>query len=158
MSIHTAQIAWERGTSKFIDNKYSRAHRWNFDGGAVVPASSSPDVVRVPYSDPAGVDPEEGFVAALSSCHMLWFLGLAANAGYVVDAYLDAAQGVLEKPADGVERVTRVILAPAVVFSGAKLPDAASVDRLHHEAHERCFLANSVKTQIVIQGTWSCAT
>lgn len=157
MSTHTAAIAWQRGGAKFIDNKYSRAHRWSFDGGAVVLASSSPDVVSVPFSDPAGVDPEEAFVAALSSCHMLWFLGLAAQAGYVVDAYIDAAQGVMEKSANGRHSVTRVMLRPGIVFSGAKLPDAARVDRLHHEAHEHCFLANSVKTQIDIQGNWSCA-
>ena len=157
MSDHTAEIAWERGPAKFTDNKYSRGHRWSFDGGAVVLASSSPDVVRVPFSDPARVDPEEAFVAALSSCHMLWFLDFAARAGYVVDAYVDAAQGVLEKSTDTKERITRVTLRPAVVFSGAKLPDAACVDRLHHEGHAHCFLANSVTTQIDIQGSWSCA-
>ncbi len=157
MSTHGAEISWQRGDSKFIDNRYSRAHRWRFDGGAEVPASSSPDLVRVPMSDASAVDPEEAFVAALSSCHMLWFLGLAAQAGYVVDAYVDAALGVLGACADGRESITRVTLRPAVVFSGTKLPDAAGVERLHHEAHERCFLANSVKTQIDIQGTWSSA-
>jgi organic hydroperoxide reductase OsmC/OhrA len=157
MSDHTAEIAWERGAAKFTDSKYSRAHRWTFDGGATVLASSSPDVVRVPYSNPAGVDPEEAFVAALSSCHMLWFLDFTARAGYVVDAYVDAAHGVLEKTADGKERITRVTLRPAVVFSGAKLPDGARVDSLHHEAHAHCFLANSVTTQIDVQGTWSSA-
>lgn len=157
MSDHTVEISWQRGAAKFTDSKYSRAHRWSFDGGVTVLASSSPDVVRAPYSDPAGVDPEEAFVAALSSCHMLWFLDFAARAGYVVDAYLDAAHGVLEKSADARQRITRVTLRPAVVFSGAKLPDGARVDSLHHEAHEHCFLANSVTTRIEIQGSWSCA-
>ncbi|MCI4429907.1 MAG: OsmC family protein [Burkholderiales bacterium] len=156
MSTHVAQIAWERDGSSFKDNKYSRVHRWSFDGGAVVRASSSPDVVRVPFSDPAGVDPEEAFVAALSSCHMLWFLGLAAQAGYVVDSYVDAAQGVLGESADGKQCIIRVTLKPAVVFSSGLVPDAARVDRLHHDAHERCFIANSVKTQIEIQASWSC--
>lgn len=157
MSIHAAQIVWEREGSSFVDNRYSRAHRWCFDGGAVVRASSSPDVVRVPFSDPAGVDPEEAFVAALSSCHMLWFLGLAAQAGFVVDSYVDAAQGVLGESADGKQCIVRVTLRPAVVFSAAAAPDAERVDRLHHAAHERCFIANSVTTQVEIQGTWSCA-
>ncbi len=157
MSDHSVEIAWERGAATFTDSKYSRAHRWSFDGGAKVVASSSPDVVRVPYSDPAGVDPEEAFVAALSSCHMLWFLDFAARAGYVVDAYVDAAHGALRKCADGKLRVTHVTLRPAVVFSGATLPDGARVDKLHHEAHQHCFLANSVTTQIDIQGTWSSA-
>jgi organic hydroperoxide reductase OsmC/OhrA len=157
MSDHRVEVAWERGDSTFTNGKYSRAHRWRFDGGAVIVASSSPDVVRVPYSDPAGVDPEEAFVAALSSCHMLWFLDFAARAGYVVDTYVDAAHGALEKCADAKLRITHVLLRPAVVFSGARMPDAACVDKLHHDAHDNCFLANSVTTQIEIQGTWSLA-
>lgn len=157
MSNHTVQVAWERGAATFTDSKYSRAHHWRFDGGAVVLASSSPDVVRMPYSDPAGVDPEEAFVAALSSCHMLWFLDFAARAGHVVDTYLDAAHGALQKCADGKPRITHVTLRPTVVFSGGNLPDGAGVDKLHHEAHAHCFLANSVTTQIEIQGTWSGA-
>ena len=102
MSIHTASVVWERPeTAKFVDNRYSRAHRWEFDGGAAVSASSSPAVVPVPLSDPAGVDPEEAFVASLSSCHMLWFLFFAAKGGFVVDAYRDAAVGHMEKTSDG---------------------------------------------------------
>lgn len=157
MSQHSAQIVWERGTAAFTDHKYSRVHHWRFDGGALVVASSSPDVVRIPFSDPAGVDPEEAFVAALSSCHMLWFLDLAARAGYVVDAYVDDARGVLERCADAKQRITRVTLRPAVTFSGATLPEAARVDHLHHEAHERCFIASSVTTSIEIQGSFSSA-
>lgn len=154
MSIHTAEISWERHASTFTDNRYSRAHQWRFDGGAVVPASSSPHVVRLPFSDPSCVDPEEAYVAALSSCHMLWFLGLAAKQGYVVDRYLDAAQGHMQKNDQGQEAVVRVVLQPTVDFSGTKIPTDAALQRLHHEAHESCFLANSVKTEIVVQGSW----
>jgi organic hydroperoxide reductase OsmC/OhrA len=154
MSIHTAHIRWERNESRFTDNRYSRKHAWAFDGGAVVPASSSPHVVRVPFSDPACVDPEEAFVAALSSCHMLWFLGLAARDGYVIDQYADAARGLMEKNADGKEAITRVTLQPAVTFSGEKTPTDAILAQLHHEAHESCFLASSVKTDIQVEGSW----
>jgi len=155
MSTHTAEVRWERHASPFIDNRYSRAHEWRFDGGAVVPASSSPHVVRLPFSDPSCVDPEEAFIAALSSCHMLWFLGLAAKHGYVVDSYVDTALGAMQKNADGREAVTTVTLQPAIVFSGTKAPTAADVDALHHQAHDSCFLANSVKTEIAIAGTWT---
>ena len=155
MSSHTAEILWERHDSRFTDNRYSRVHRWSFDGGAVVAASSSPHVVRVPFSDPSCVDPEEAFVASLSSCHMLWFLGFAARDGYLVDRYADAAVGEMAKDAEGREAVTRVTLRPAVTFSGALAPDDGAVARLHHEAHESCFLANSVKTVIEIKGSWS---
>lgn len=154
MSTHTAEIRWSRNDSRFTDNRYSRAHEWRFDGGAVVPGSSSPHVVRVPFSDPAAVDPEEAYVAALSSCHMLWFLGLAARDGYLVDSYVDSALGDMEKNGEGKEAITRVTLRPDVVFSGSKVPDDAAVSALHHEAHESCFLANSVKTRIVVEGSW----
>lgn len=123
----------------------------------MVPASSSPHVVRIPLSDPSCVDPEEAYVAALSSCHMLWFLGLAARDGYVVDSYIDSALGEMEKNAEGKEAVTRVTLRPVVVFSGTQAPSDASLAQLHHEAHESCFLARSVKTSIDVQGSWSYA-
>jgi organic hydroperoxide reductase OsmC/OhrA len=154
MHLYTAQIDWTRGDAAFIDNRYSRAHLWRFDGGVEVPASSSPQVVRTPFSDPANVDPEEAFVAALSSCHMLTFLWLAAQEGLRIDRYSDAAEGVMEDNGQGRQAVTRVTLKPEVVFSGAKQPENADVDRLHHSAHEQCFLANSVKTEIVVQGGW----
>ena len=157
MSTHTADIRWERDASPFTDNRYSRVHEWRFDGGAVVPASSSPHVVRVPFSDPSCVDPEEAYVAALSSCHMLWFLSLAARDGYVVDRYVDAARGEMAKNGEGKEPVVRVTLQPAVDFSGTKVPLDAELERLHHEAHASCFLANSVKTEIVVRGSWSHA-
>ena len=150
MSKHTATITWQRNDALFTDNRYSRAHRWRFDGGAEILASSSPHSVRVPLSDPAGVDPEEAFVASLSSCHMLWFLSIAAKAGFTVDCYRDNAEGTLEKDSAGRMAITHVGLFPQIVFSGATVPDAAQIASLHHEAHESCFLANSVKTVVTV--------
>jgi len=155
MSVHTAEIAWRRHDAVFTDNRYSRLHQWTFDGGAVVPGSSSPHVVRVPCSEPTAVDPEEAFVAALSSCHMLWFLGLAAGAGYVVDSYVDQAEGLMAKNEEGRDAITVVTLKPLVAFAGGKAPDEAAVAQLHHAAHESCFLASSVRTRIEVQGAWS---
>jgi organic hydroperoxide reductase OsmC/OhrA len=154
MTVHTATIEWVRSDRKFTDHQYSRVHTWRFDGGLAVPASSSPHVVRVPLSNPANVDPEEAFVAALSSCHMLWFLNLAALKGYVVDSYADPAQGFMEKNTTGKEWVSRVVLRPHIVFSGAKVPNDADVEGLHHEAHAECYLANSVKTSVETAGSW----
>ena len=146
---HTATIAWQRADSAFTDRRYSRAHRWSFDGGLSVPASSSPHVVRLPFSDPNAVDPEEAYVAALASCHMLWFLDLAAQAGHVVDSYDDHAKGFMGKNAKGKDWVARVELAPRVRFFG-NAPDAVALAALHHRAHEECYLANSVNTEVVI--------
>lgn len=148
---HKVEVRWSRGEAVFTDNRYSRGHTWHFDGGVEVPASSSPHVVRVPYSVAAAVDPEEAFVAAISSCHMLWFLSLAADAGFRVDQYLDEAVGVMGKNAAGKTAVTRVTLQPRVTFSGAKLPARAEIDELHHKAHEECFIANSVTTEILCE-------
>src|SRR5262245_22696752 len=146
MSAHEATIHWRRKDERFTDGRYSRAHTWRFDGGAVVPASASPQVVRAPYSSAEAVDPEEAFVASLSSCHMLWFLSIAAEAGYVVDEYTDEARGTLAKDASGRQAMTEVVLRPRVTFAGEKRPSAEALDALHHRAHEACFLANSVKT------------
>lgn len=157
MSHHTATVAWHRGQDVFTDNRYSRAHVWRFDGGVEVPASSSPSNVRLPFSVAENVDPEEGFIAALSSCHMLWFLNLAALAGFCVDSYTDAAEGIAEKNTAGHDWMPRVILRPQVVFTSDHLPDAALVDDLHHRAHEACHLANSVKSEIVIEGSFTRA-
>ena len=157
MSHHTAIVAWERGGDVFTDNHYSRAHLWRFDGGAEVAASSSPANVRMPFSVAANVDPEEGFVAVISSCHMLWFLGLAAAAGYCVDSYRDAADGVAAKNAAGHDWMAQVTLRPDIVFSGGKLPDDEAVAALHHRAHQACHIANSVTTGIVIAGAWRAA-
>jgi len=155
MAAHIATVEWARSGATFVDHRYSRAHEWRFDGGVVVPASSSPHVVKVPMSNPANVDPEEAFIAALSSCHMLWFLGLAASAGYVIDHYVDQATGYMLPAADGKAWVAKVELQPAIVFSGAMVPDDSAVKHLHHRAHEECFLARSVKTDIDLQGSWT---
>jgi organic hydroperoxide reductase OsmC/OhrA len=152
MSEYTATVRWQRNAdADFVRNRYSRAHEWRFDGGAVVPASASPSVVRVPFSDPAGVDPEEAFVASVSSCHMLWFLSIAAARGYVVERYEVEAVGTMAKNADGKEWVADVVLRPRIVFGGDKAPDVAAVEALHHEAHEECFIANSVKSAIRVE-------
>jgi organic hydroperoxide reductase OsmC/OhrA len=148
MSNFTAEVIWERGEQAFVDNRYSRRHLIRFDGGAELAGSSSPHVVRPPLSDPSAVDPEEQFVASIASCHMLWFLSLAAASRYRVDSYADTAEGVMEKNAEGRLAVTRVTLRPAVRFSGEKQPSRGELDRLHHEAHESCFIASSVKTEI----------
>lgn len=147
MSTYSASITWERNGATFSDNRYSRAHEWHFDGGCKVPASSSPHVVPLPFSDASAVDPEEAFVASLSSCHMLWFLSIAAKRGFVVDGYHDEAQGVMEACADGKLAITVVTLRPCVTFGGEK-PSAAEVHAMHHQAHEECFIARSVKTEV----------
>ncbi len=148
MSQHHASVEWSRGDQPFTDRRYRRTHRWRFDGGAVVEASPSPQVVPVPMSDPAAVDPEEAFVASLASCHMLFFLDLASRAGWLVDDYVDEAAGRLAKNADGALAMTEVVLRPRVRFGGARRPEAAEVERLHHEAHRLCFIANSVRTEV----------
>ena len=147
MSDYTATISWQRLGAVFTDQKYSRAHQWRFDGGLTVPGSSSPHVVRLPYSDPAAVDPEEAFVASLSSCHMLFFLSLAAKQGLVVDSYEDAAVGVMAKNEAGRMAMTVVTLRPKAVFSGRQ-PTAQELHDLHHRSHEECFIASSVKTDV----------
>ena len=148
MSTYSAVITWQRDGQPFTDRRYRRHHQWRFDGGAVVAGSSSPQVVALPMSDAAAVDPEEAFVAALSSCHLLWFLDIASRAGWVVDDYHDDALGVLAKNADGHLAMTVVTLRPAVRFAGARQPDAAQIQRLHEDAHAACFIANSVKTAL----------
>ena len=148
MAQHSAEILWQRGDQPFLDNRYSRAHSWRFDGGLEVPASSSPQVVPLPWSDAGAVDPEEAFVASLSSCHMLWFLGLAAQQGLLVDRYQDRAQGVMSKNAEGHLAMTEVVLRPRVDFAGERQPTSEQLDELHHRAHQACFIANSVKTQV----------
>lgn len=152
MSEHLATVEWSRGDQDFTGARYSRAHDWRFDGGAVVRGSSAPSaLVPTPLSDPTAVDPEEALVAALSSCHMLFFLAFAAKAGFTVDSYRDEAVGVLARDERGKTSITTVALRPAVVFSGARTPDAAAIDDLHHRAHSACYIANSIRADVTIE-------
>ena len=150
MSQHKAIIDWKRSGPDFLKGRYSREHTWTFDGGLSVPASPSPSVVPVPWSNPANVDPEEAFVASISSCHMLTWLFLASRAGFEVESYRDEAVGVMTKNENGVPWVSAVTLNPVIVYAGDKRPDAAEDARLHHLAHEQCFIANSVKTVVTV--------
>lgn len=151
MPQHCADVLWLRGDQNFLDNRYSRRHRIGFDGGIEIPASSSPHVVPVPMSDPNGVDPEEAFVASLASCHMLWFLSIASKRGFCVDRYRDQATGVMGKNRDGQLVMLTVTLKPEVLFSGNALPNRHHIQEMHHEAHAECFLANSVKTEVLCE-------
>jgi organic hydroperoxide reductase OsmC/OhrA len=146
---YRAEVRWQRGEREaFLDNRYSRRHVLRFDGGAEVAGSSSPSVVPLPMSEAAAVDPEEMFVASLASCHMLWFLSIAAKQGFRVDTYADAASGAMARNAAGRVAMTLVTLRPAVRFSGERTPTREQVAALHHEAHAECFIANSVKTEV----------
>ncbi len=146
---YTAEVAWQRGADEtFVDQRYSRGHRLVFDGGIEVPGSSSPQSVPLPMSVAAAVDPEEAFVASLAACHMLWFLWLAAQAGWVVDSYRDAADGVMTRNAQGRLWVSTVTLRPEVHFAGPRAPSHEALLALHHHAHEDCYIANSVKTEV----------
>ncbi len=152
MSEYFAKINWVRASHEsYVDNKYSRGHEWIFDGGITVQASSSPQVVQLPYSVEANVDPEEAFVASLSSCHMLFFLSIAAKRKFVVDSYVDDAVGIMEKDNAGKISMTKVTLKPDVQFSGDKKPTLEELKKMHHQSHEQCFIANSVKTEIVTE-------
>jgi organic hydroperoxide reductase OsmC/OhrA len=148
MATYTAEVLWLRDEQDFLSNHYSRRHQLRFDGGAEVLGSSSPHVVPLPLSDSAGVDPEEAFVASLSSCHMLWFLSIAAKRLYCVDRYFDSASGVMGKNAEGKVAMLTVTLKPDVTFSGEHTPTRAQIDHMHHEAHEACYIASSVKTEV----------
>jgi len=152
MSEYSAEVVWERDPSQdFLGNRYSRRHLLRFDGGIEVPGSSAPSSVPLPMSDASAVDPEEAFVASLSSCHMLWFLAIAAKRRFVVDRYVDAAVGVMTRNDQGKLALTRVTLRPAVTFSGEHRPNREELDQLHHKAHEECYIANSVKTEVVCE-------
>jgi organic hydroperoxide reductase OsmC/OhrA len=151
MSEHKAIIKWNRTGPDFLKGKFSREHTWTFDGGVSVPASASPSVVPTPWSNTAHVDPEEAFVASISSCHMLTFIWLAGRQGFVVDSYEDEAVGVMTKNEKGVPWVSAVTLHPKIIYSGDKLPAPAGEEQLHHQAHEQCFIAQSVKTTVTVQ-------
>ncbi|WP_338844746.1 OsmC family protein [Massilia sp. W12] len=146
-------LEWQRGEQVFTDNKYSRRHQLRFDGGAQVAYSSSPQLVRAPLSDPSAVDPEESLLAAVASCHMLWFLALAAKQGFCVDAYQDAPTAAMSKNEKGKLFVSHITLRPDVQFSGGKLPTQEDLQHLHHAAHEECNIAHSVRAEVVCEGT-----
>ncbi|MEO4045849.1 OsmC family protein [Pseudomonas sp. CAU 1711] len=148
MARYVAEVIWTRNGQDFLGNRYSRKHLLRFDGGLEVPGSSSPHVVPVPMSDAAAVDPEEAFVSSLSSCHMLWFLSIAAKQQFCVERYFDKAVGVMERNSAGKMAMTLVTLQPEVRFSGESIPTREQIERMHHQAHEECFIANSVKTEV----------
>lgn len=150
-SEHTATVKWQRQDQVFSDNRYSRDHLWCFDGGTQVRASSSPRVVPVPLSVEENVDPEEAFVASLSSCHMLFFLSIAVKKGFIVDVYTDHACGILETDQNRKTAITEVYLRPSVRFSGDILPTRDQQQAMHQHAHKLCFIANSVKSRIIIE-------
>lgn len=149
MSEHRARIRWQRDDAPFIDQRYSRAHRWEFDGGAVIAAAASPHVVPPHLTDATAVDPEEAFVAAISSCHMLWFLSLAAAAGIGIDDYDDDAIGTLAN-VEGRIAFVEVVLRPRLTFTGDQ-PSAERIAALHETAHARCFIANSVRCAVRVE-------
>lgn len=154
MSHYKAKITWHRDNEEsFIDNKYSRKHRWYFDGGLEIPASSSPKEVPLPYSDASAVDPEEAFVASVSSCHMLWFLSITAKQGYIIEDYSDEAEGIMETDEKGFRAINRILLHPKVIFRQNYAPDQQKFDKLHEQAHNMCFIAHSVKSEIIIEAT-----
>ena len=148
MAPHAAEVIWQRGEEPFLDNRYSRRHVLRFDGGIDVPGSASPHVVPLPMADAAAVDPEEAFVSALSSCHMLWFLSVAVKRRFRVDSYHDKAVGTMARDARGKLAITTVTLRPDVRFSGERLPAPEEIAAMHHAAHDECFIANSVTTEV----------
>jgi len=150
MSEHKAVIRWKHSRGEFLEGKYSREHTWTFDGGFTVPAAPSPLNVPVAYGNPANVDPEEAFVAAVSSCHMLTFLYLAYQAGFQVETYEDSAIGQMNKNDRGIPWVSQVTLHPKIVYCADKSPAVQEQAELHHQAHEQCIIANSIKTEVVV--------
>ena len=148
MAIYTAEILWSREGQDFLDNRYSRKHLLRFDGGLEVPASSSPHVVPLPMSDASALDPEEAFVSSISSCHMLWFLSIAAKRKFCVDRYQDKVEGIMEKNENGKMFIAVVTLKPSVIFSGKNQPTTEQIEAMHYLAHEECFIANSVTSEV----------
>jgi organic hydroperoxide reductase OsmC/OhrA len=149
-SEHKAVISWTHSRGDFLKGTYSREHTWTFDGGAAIPASPSPSAVPIPYSNAANVDPEEAFVASISSCHMLTFLYLASKHGFEAIAYEDQAAGVMTKNERGMAWVSSVILRPRITYSAERIPSPEQERQLHHDAHDQCFIANSVKTEVSV--------
>jgi organic hydroperoxide reductase OsmC/OhrA len=151
MSDHLATIRWERGDAAFTAGKFSRVHSWSFDGGITVEAAASPSVVPAMYNSQTAVDPEEAFVASVASCHMLTFLFYAMKGGFIVDHYEDNAVGTMTKGENGVPWVSTVVLHPKIAYGGDKRPTPEEESHLHHEAHDKCFIANSVKSEITVE-------
>jgi len=151
MHKYEAEISWKRQGAQFSDRRYSRGHEWSFDGGVKIMASASPLVVPIPYSVVEAVDPEEALVASAASCHMLWFLSIAAGRGFVVENYVDKAMGIMEKNSEGKLAITRITLRPKVEFSVGRAPSAEELRSLHNSAHDECYIANSLKSEIVIE-------
>jgi organic hydroperoxide reductase OsmC/OhrA len=150
---YTAKVSWKNDGGQFAEGKYSRAHKWKFDCGIEIDASASPQVVPLPYSRAEAVDPEEAFVAAVSSCHMLTFLYLASKEKINISSYTDNAVGVMEPNPNGKLWVSKVALRPDIVFDG-NAPSAETIHRLHHDAHEECYIANSIKTEVTVEESW----
>ncbi len=149
--MYTAHISWKNDApDTFTKNRYTRGHTWSFDGGVDVPASSSPHSVRIPFSVEAAVDPEEALVASASSCHMLTFLWIAAKRGFNISSYEDDAVGEMTTSMDGKQFVSKITLDPKIEWSGDTRPTEAEIATMHHEAHEGCYIANSIKSEIVI--------
>ena len=146
-----ATIDWKKLPNEaFTDGKYHRTHTWTFDGGISVQASSSPDIVPVPYSDPTLIDPEEAFLASIASCHMLFFLSIAGKQKLIIESYEDHPEAIMEKNEEGKMAITSVVLKPRVKFSGSRQPDQSLLQTIHHKAHDRCFIANSIKSNITL--------
>jgi organic hydroperoxide reductase OsmC/OhrA len=152
VSTHPATVEWALEGGDFLKRRYSRAHTLSFEGGVTVAGTPSPHVVPAPFSRADAVDPEAMFTAALSACHMLWFLDLAARAGFVVTSYRDAAEGTLGRTTAGKTAMTRVVLRPVIAFGGETRPAPDDIAALHHAAHEACFIANSVTSEVVVEG------
>jgi organic hydroperoxide reductase OsmC/OhrA len=152
VSLHTSTVSWSRGDAVFTDGKYSRVHEIAFDGGATIIGSPSPAIVRAPMSDETAVDPEEMLVASASACHMLFVLDFARKAGHIVDSYHDAATGRMDTDDRGRVAIVEIVLHPVISFSGDNVPDAAGIALLHHKAHEACFVANSLRCDVRVEG------
>ena len=150
MGEHAARIVWQRAGQPFTDKRYSREHKWLFDEGVEVAASASPHIVPLPFSNAAAVDPEEALVAATASCHMLFFLHFAADAGIVVDNYIDNAIGTMAAGEDGCMAMTKIVLRPQITFGRGSVPDSATITALHEKAHSHCFIANSLKCPVEV--------
>lgn len=155
MNQHAATVRWIRNGPDFLQRRYSREHTWIFDGGLSVPASASPHNVPAPWSSATAVDPEEAYIASVSSCHMLWFLHVACDAAFTVDEYEDAAMGIMSRNENGTPWVSRITLRPRISWSGDRQPSASEVAELHHLAHEQCFIAASIKTEVIVEAVSS---